>query len=70
MSSARQTQRSKSNRFPQQPTANKSDQVRSFRIEDLQASGSAGEKPPVNPSTVRVKPDSPKLNKGLPSSLE
>ena len=29
---------------------------RSFRIEDVQASGAAGEKPPVDPSTVRVKP--------------
>jgi len=35
----------------------KSDAVRSFRIEELQASGSAGEHPPVDPSTVRVKPE-------------
>lgn len=35
----------------------KKDAPRSFRIEDLQASGSAGEKPAVDPSTVRVKPE-------------
>lgn len=35
----------------------KKDTPRSFRIEDLQASGSAGEKPPVDPSTVRSIPD-------------
>ena len=34
----------------------KSDQIRSFRVEDLQASGSSGEKPPVDPNMVRVKP--------------
>ena len=36
---------------------NKSDKERSFRVEDLQASGSAGEKPPVDPNTLRVKPE-------------
>ncbi|MFZ4683954.1 MAG: glycoside hydrolase family 16 protein, partial [Terrimicrobiaceae bacterium] len=35
----------------------KKDTPRSFRIEDLQASGSAGEKPPIDPSTVRAKPE-------------
>lgn len=35
----------------------KKDTPRSFRIEDLQASGSAGEKPPVDPSTARIKPE-------------
>ncbi len=34
----------------------KSDKPRAFRIEDLQASGSSGEKPPVDPSTARAKP--------------
>lgn len=38
-------------------SAGKKDVARSFRIEDLQASGSAGEKPPVDPSTVRIKPE-------------
>ena len=37
--------------------AGKKDTARSFRIEDLQASGSTGEKPPLNPSTARVKPE-------------
>ncbi len=36
---------------------NKSDKERSFRIEDLQASGSSGEKPPVDPNTLRTKPE-------------
>ena len=36
---------------------NKSDKERSFRIEDFQASGSAGEKPPVDPNTLRIKPE-------------
>ena len=31
--------------------------ARSFRIEDLQATGSAGEKPPINASTLRVQPE-------------
>jgi len=35
----------------------KKDVARSFRIEDLQATGSTGEKPPVDPSTVRLKPE-------------
>lgn len=35
----------------------KSDAVRSFRIEDLQASGSAGEKPPVDLNTLRTTPE-------------
>lgn len=35
----------------------KSGVERSFRIEDLQASGAAGEHPPVDPNTLRVKPD-------------
>jgi beta-glucanase (GH16 family) len=35
----------------------KKDTARSFRIEDIQATGSAGEKPAVDPSTVRVKPE-------------
>jgi beta-glucanase (GH16 family) len=35
----------------------KKEAPRSFRIEDLQASGSAGEQPPFDPSTFRVKPD-------------
>ncbi len=35
----------------------KKDAPRSFRIEDLQATGAAGEKPPVDPSTVRIKPE-------------
>lgn len=33
------------------------DTPRSFRIEDVQASGSAGEEPPFDPSTFRVKPE-------------
>ncbi|MDF3056323.1 MAG: glycoside hydrolase family 16 [Rariglobus sp.] len=37
-------------------SAGKKTTARAFRIEDLQASGSAGEKPPVDPSTARVKP--------------
>jgi len=35
----------------------KSDQPRSFRIEDLQASGAAGEKPPLDPNSVVTKPE-------------
>ncbi|MFA6287440.1 MAG: glycoside hydrolase family 16 protein [Opitutaceae bacterium] len=35
----------------------KKDVARSFRIEDLQATGSTGEKPPVDPNTVRLKPE-------------
>ncbi len=38
-------------------SAGKKDVARAFRIEDLQASGSAGEKPPVDPGTVRIKPE-------------
>ena len=34
----------------------KSEAERAFRLEDLQASGSVGEKPPVDPNTVRTKP--------------
>lgn len=34
----------------------KKDANRSFRIEDLQASGSSGEQPPFDPSTFRAKP--------------
>ncbi len=35
----------------------KKDTPRSFRIEEIQASGSAGEEPPLDPSTFRVKPE-------------
>ena len=35
----------------------KSDKPRSFRLEDLQATGSAGEKPPVDPNTLQVVPE-------------
>jgi beta-glucanase (GH16 family) len=35
----------------------KSDTARVFRVEALQAAGAAGEQPPVDPSSVRVKPD-------------
>ena len=35
----------------------KKDTPRSFRIEDVQASGSAGEQPPFDPSTFRAKPE-------------
>jgi len=35
----------------------KKDAARSFRIEDLQATGSTGEKPPADPNTVRLKPE-------------
>jgi beta-glucanase (GH16 family) len=35
----------------------KKDAVQSFRIETLQAAGPAGEKPPVDPKTVRVVPN-------------
>jgi len=35
----------------------KSNQVRTFRIEDLQAIGAAGEKPPVDPNSVLIKPE-------------
>lgn len=35
----------------------KKDTARSFRIEDIQASGSSGEKPPIDPGTVRIKPE-------------
>ena len=38
-------------------SAGKKDTPRSFRIEDIQASGSAGEKPPADPNTTRVKPE-------------
>ena len=34
----------------------KSETPQSFRVEDLQAAGPEGEKPPVNPDTVAVKP--------------
>ena len=34
----------------------KSDTVRSFRIESLKAAGPAGEAPPVDPKSIRVKP--------------
>ena len=37
--------------------AGKKDTARSFRIEDLQATGSAGEKPPINASTFRAQPE-------------
>jgi beta-glucanase (GH16 family) len=36
--------------------ATKSDDVRSFRIESLTAAGPAGEAPPVDPKSIRVKP--------------
>jgi len=36
--------------------AGKSDVVQSFRIESIQAGGPAGEKPPVDPKSVRIKP--------------
>lgn len=36
--------------------AGKSKEVQSFRIESVVAGGVAGEKPPVNPNSVRVKP--------------
>ncbi len=35
----------------------KKEATRSFRVEDLQASGSSGEQPPFDPSTFRVKPE-------------
>ena len=35
----------------------KSDRPRSFRIEDLQAAGAAGEKPPLDPNAVVTKPE-------------
>lgn len=35
---------------------NKSAAVQSFRIESIVAAGPAGEKPPVNPASIRVKP--------------
>lgn len=35
----------------------KTDAVRVFRIEDLQANGASGEKPPFDPSTARAKPE-------------
>ena len=35
----------------------KSDVVQSFRIESLQAAGPAGEKPPFDPNSVRIKPE-------------
>ncbi len=35
----------------------KSDQVQSFRVEDLQGAGPAGEKPPFNPDYVVTKPE-------------
>jgi beta-glucanase (GH16 family) len=37
--------------------AGKSDAVQSFRIESVVAAGPAGEKPPVDPRSVRVKPE-------------
>ncbi|MEI7727981.1 MAG: glycoside hydrolase family 16 protein [Verrucomicrobiota bacterium] len=36
--------------------ATKSDAVQSFRLESLVATGSAGEKPPVDPNSIRTKP--------------
>lgn len=36
--------------------AGKSEEVQSFRIESITAAGPAGEKPPVDPNSVRVKP--------------
>ena len=36
--------------------ADKSDVIQSFRVEDLQAAGAAGEKPPFNPDYVLTKP--------------
>ncbi|HSI10181.1 MAG TPA: glycoside hydrolase family 16 protein [Rariglobus sp.] len=35
----------------------KKDAPRSFRIEDLQATGSTGDKPPLDPNTARLKPE-------------
>ena len=35
----------------------KSDAVQKFRIESLQAAGPAGEKPPVDPNSIRIKPE-------------
>jgi beta-glucanase (GH16 family) len=37
--------------------ATKSDAVQSFRIESLQAAGPTGEKPPVDPNSIRIKPE-------------
>ncbi len=37
--------------------AGKSDVVQKFRIESLQAAGPAGEKPPVDPDSIRIKPE-------------
>lgn len=35
----------------------KSDAVQKFRIESLQAAGPAGEKPPIDPDSIRIKPE-------------
>ncbi len=35
----------------------KSDVVQSFRIESLQAAGPAGEAPPIDPNSIRIKPE-------------
>jgi beta-glucanase (GH16 family) len=38
-------------------SSGKTDAVRVFRIDDIQANGAAGEKPPFDPNTARAKPE-------------
>lgn len=51
--------------------AGKSDATATFRVESLTAGGPAGEKPPVDPASIRIKPkDGVMLGLGVKIDIE